>query len=110
MKLHSVKTDQLKKPHKKSHQCYTELKYHIAQMVHAQCKPEDVAILIVLLNVLLIGQPHNVLLQVLFAGLVALAVCVLPQIPLFHVLISGTLQVCTQTKVHTATAEEQQTA
>ena len=60
--------------------------HNISKVVHGQCESKDVGILIVAIDVLPVGQPDEVSLQLLSLGLVALPMLGLPQLPLLWVL------------------------
>ena len=55
-------------------------------MVHGQSESKDIGILVVSIDVLPVGQPDEVPVQLLSLGLVALAMLGLPQMPLLWVL------------------------
>ena len=55
-------------------------------MVHGQSESKDVGILVMSIDVLPVGQPDEVPVQLLSLGLVALAMLGLPQLPLLWVL------------------------
>ena len=55
-------------------------------MVHGQGESKDVGILVVSIDVLPVGQPDEVPVQLHSLGLVALAMLSLPQLPLLWVL------------------------
>ena len=55
-------------------------------MVYGQSESKDVGILVVSIDVLPVGQPDEVPVQLLYLGLVALAMLGLPQLPLLWVL------------------------
>ena len=56
-------------------------------MIHGQDEPKDMGILIVSIDVLSVGQPHQMSLQLLSLGLIALPMLSLPQLPLLVVLV-----------------------
>ena len=60
--------------------------YNISEVVHGQSESKDVGILVVSIDVLPVGQPDEVPVQLLSLGLVALAMLGLPQLPLLWVL------------------------
>ena len=55
-------------------------------MVHGQSEAKDAGIFVVAIDVLPVGQPDEVSLQLLSLGLVALLMLELPQLPLLRVL------------------------
>ena len=63
------------------------LTYNVSQMVHGQSKSEDVGILVVGIDVFSVGQPHEVSLQLLSLGPIALLMLCLPQLPLLWMLV-----------------------
>ena len=65
---------------------YITITHNISKVVHGQCESKDVGILIVAIDVLPVGQPDEVSLQLLSLGLVALPMLGLPQLPLLWVL------------------------
>ena len=60
--------------------------HDISEVVHGQSKSKDVGILVMSIDVLPVGQPDEVPVQLLSLGLVALAMLGLPQLPLLWVL------------------------
>ena len=60
--------------------------YNISEVVHGQSESKDVGILVVSIDVLPVGQPDEVPVQLLSLELVALAMLGLPQLPLLWVL------------------------
>ena len=66
--------------------------HHISKVVHLECKSQNVGILVVGLNVLLVGLPDDVSLQLLSLGLIILPMLRFPQLPLFPELELGSCQ------------------
>ena len=64
----------------------THKTHDISELVHDQSESKDVSILVVSIDVLPVGQPDEVPVQLLSLGLVALAMLGLPQMPLLWVL------------------------
>ena len=56
-------------------------------MVDFKSESKDVGILVVGIDVLSVGQPHQMSLQLLSLGLIALPMLSLPQLPLLAVLV-----------------------
>ena len=70
-------------------ECFCEklLAYDVSEMVHGESVAKDVGVLVVCVDVFSVGEPHEMSLQLLSLGLVALPVLRLPQIPLLWVLV-----------------------
>ena len=60
---------------------------NVSKVVHGECESENVRVCIVCVDVFSVGEPHEMSLQLLSLGLVALPVLRLPQIPLLWVLV-----------------------
>ena len=61
--------------------------YDVSEMVHGEGEPKNVGVFVVSVDVFSVGEPHEMSLQLLTLGLVALPVLRLPQVPLLWVLV-----------------------